>query len=407
MSRAGEDDKEVSARDITIAAMAARIILHLDMDAFFAAIEQREDPSLVGRPVIIGHRGRRGVVATCSYEARRYGVHSAMPSLNAERLCPDAVWLQGRSDLYRETSQRIFTMLASEIPLIEQVSVDEAYGDLSGVVPAIEEAAPLARTLQAKILEDEGLSASIGVAGCRFLAKIASDLEKPAGLVLLRCADLETRIHPLSVQKIPGVGPKLAAVLQRRGFCLIGDLAAADEGLLRRHFGVRTGSFLAARARGEDDTPLENSHQRRSVSEERTYHEDLVDEETILRELLARSEGVAQTLRRKELCARTVILKARDARYRTVTRSVTLDEPAELTEEIYHAAKRLWQEKTQFHGRGVRLLGVGATKLIPRREIPPPLFPDDERERSREIARAADELRRRFGRDVIGPGRLL
>ncbi len=384
-----------------------RIVLHLDMDAFFAAIEQRDDPRLMGQPVIIGYPGLRGVVATCSYEARHFGVCSAMPSVVARRCCPNAVWIHGHMSRYRDCSRRIFNLLREALPVVEQVSVDEAYAELTGFSPSLGRARDLAEELKEMIYHEEGLTASIGLASCRFLAKIASDLDKPDGLVVIRPKELRPRIHPLSVRKIPGVGPKMAARLQRLGVTTIGQLAAVDEALLRRHFGVSASTFLAARARGEDETPINLVQPQRSISEERTYLEDLVDDERICRELLARAEGVARALRDKELCARCVVLKARDERFHTVTRHHTFDVPTDLSEEIFAAVRELWRKKVDFGGRGVRLLGVGASQLVPRRELPGTLFPDAERERSRKVARATDELRRRFGNAAIRPGRLI
>ena len=216
-----------------------RVILHLDMDAFYAAVEQRERPELRGKPVLIGHPGPRGVVATCSYEARRFGIRSAMPSVRAMRLCPDAIWLPPNFTLYHEVSERIFALVERAAPVIEQVSIDEAYGDLTGVARDLADGAEIARELKDSIRAAERLTASAGVARCRFLAKVASDLEKPDGLVAIGPADVERVLWPLSVRVIPGVGPKLQEQLARRGARTVGDLARADERMLRRELGPR------------------------------------------------------------------------------------------------------------------------------------------------------------------------
>ncbi|MDQ7007381.1 MAG: DNA polymerase IV [Acidobacteriota bacterium] len=385
----------------------ARIVLHLDMDAFFAAVEQREDPSLAGRPVIIGHRGRRGVVATCSYEARRFGVRSAMPSVIAERLCPQGVWLHGRHDFYRQVSREIFTLVARRIPVLERVSVDEAYGEMTGLVDSFARAESLARELQEEIHTTQRLGASIGIGACRFVAKIASDLEKPRGLVVIPPRAFARRLGPLPVQRIGGVGPRLTERLARLGIRTISELGRADPRLLRRELGLRTALFLEQRARGEDDTPIGEVHERKQISEERTYTEDLYGDEAIGRELLARAEGVARQLRNREVLARTVVLKVRDGAYHTITRSMTLDEATDLGPEIFAAAWKLWKRRSGFAGRGLRLLGVGASGLLHRSQVQPRLFPDLRREQIRRAARASDIINRKFGRNTILPGRLL
>ena len=383
------------------------VIVHLDMDAFYAAIEQRERPELRGKPVLIGHPGPRGVVATCSYDARRFGVRSAMPSVRAMRLCPEAIWLPPNFPLYHEVSTRIFALVERVVPVVEQVSIDEAYGDLTGVARDLADGAALARELKAEIRAAERLTASAGVAPCRFLAKIASDLEKPDGLVTIGKQDVERMLWPLSVRVIPGVGPKLQEHLARLGARTVGDLARADERLLRRELGAATAHFLKERARGEDDAPVETWHERKQVSEERTYGEDLTGDAAIEQELFARADGIAAELRRRELMARNVAVKLRDANYRTVTRSRTLDEPTDLAAEIYEVARGLWRASDEFRGRGLRLLGVAARELLAARDVPPPLFPDEQRERARHVARAADALRERFGDGAARPARLV
>jgi nucleotidyltransferase/DNA polymerase involved in DNA repair len=377
------------------------------MDAFFAAIEQRERPELRGKPVLIGHPGRRGVVATCSYEARPFGVHSAMPSVTAARLCPDAVWVAGRMGLYKEVSRRIFALLDEIAPIVERVSIDEAYADLTGVAPELADAAALARTLKERIREQERLTASAGVAPCRFLAKIASDLEKPDGLVLLPRDEIPRRLWPLPVRVIPGVGPKMSAQLGRLGVRTVGELARLPEEALRRRLGARTARFLARRARGLDDAPIVPEHERKQISEERTYVDDLHDRHLVERELLVHADAVAAELRRRELVGRTVVLKVRDERFHTVTRSHTLEEPTDLAREIHAVAVDLFRRRIDLGGRGVRLLGVGVKELRPLRELPPTLFPDEARERARAAARTADALRARFGRDALRPASLL
>ncbi|MFN7966687.1 MAG: DNA polymerase IV [Acidobacteriota bacterium] len=384
-----------------------RIVLHLDMDAFFAAVEQRERPELRGRPVLIGHPGARGVVATCSYEARVFGVRSAMPSVRAARLCPSAVWVTPRFDLYRDSSERIFSLVERSVPRLEQVSIDEAYGDLSGWCADFDAATALARALKQEISETERLTASIGVAPNRFLAKLASDLEKPNGLVAIQPHEAQSRIAGLSVRAIPGVGPKLQARLRLFDVKSIGEILRVREDWLIEEFGVETAAWLRQRARGEDDTPIGEEHERRQISEERTYERDLTAAKTIERELLARAEGVSAELRSRNLVARTVTLKARDADFRTVTRSITLEQPTDLTSEVHRAALQLWRERVDFGNRGVRLLGVGVKELLLASQAPRLLFADERRDKERAAERAADSLRERFGAAAVKPARLL
>lgn len=384
-----------------------RIILHLDMDAFFAAVEQRERPELRGKPVIIGHRGRRGVVATCSYEARPFGVRSAMPSVTAERLCPDAIWVHGRMELYREVSRHVMAMLHDIAPIVEQVSVDEAYADLTGVAKSLDEGGRIAEELRARIRDEERLTASAGIAPCRFLAKIASDLRKPDGQVVLGQDAIETVLWPLATRVIPGVGPKLAEKLARFGMKTVGDIARRDERFLLTHFGAQTARFLRDRSHGIDERPIEPEQERKQISEERTYTVDLQTKEEIARELRARAEGVAHDLRRKGLLGKSVVLKVRDENFVTLTRTRALEEPTDLAQEIFDVGWRLFQERVDLGGRGVRLLGLGVKDLVAQKDVTPSLFPDAQRERARRAAQAADALREKFGDDAVKPARLV
>src|SRR5262245_10154770 len=235
---------------------APRVILHVDMDAFYAAVEVRENPALAGKPLIIGHKGSRGVVATCSYEARPFGVRSAMPSIQAMRLCPQAIWLPGRMRLYAETSRRIRRILDDFTPVIEPLSIDEAFLDLTGVVADLRGGAAVARRLKDRIRADERLTASVGVAPTKFLAKLASDLEKPDGLVVFPVHEIESRLWPLPVERLWGVGPKSAARLHRLGLRRIGDLAAAGGARLAAVLGDAAASHVMALARGDDPRPV-------------------------------------------------------------------------------------------------------------------------------------------------------
>ena len=384
-----------------------RVILHLDMDAFYAAVEIREEPSLAGKPLIVGHRGRRGVVSTCSYEARKFGVRSAMPSLTAERLCPQAIWLPGRMDLYVRVSREIRKMMDEVTPLVEPLSIDEAFLDLTGIAKSLEEGARIARSLKDRIRRDQRLSASVGVAPNKFLAKVASDLEKPDGLVVLPLDEVVTRLHPLPVQRLWGVGPRTAERLHELGIRKVGEIHETPPRRLAALLGKSLAEHLRALARGADDRPVEAERRAKSISEERTYATDLKDAEGIERALLERSEGVARELRRSGLAGRTVHLKLRTGDYTTWTRSKSLKVATDLPEAIVAAARELLGRRIRLKGKGVRLLGVGVSSLEPAGSGQVPLFPDPRDEKAHRLAAAADILRDRFGENAVQRARLV
>jgi nucleotidyltransferase/DNA polymerase involved in DNA repair len=428
-----------------------RVILHLDMDAFYAAVEVREDPRLAGRPLIIGHRGRRGVVSTCSYEARRFGVRSAMPSVTAERFCPQAVWLPVRMDLYAGVSRRIRRILEACSPIVEPISIDEAFLDLTGVVadltapaggaPAasaagvrsvdrdrppgrdrppdrdrptdrrpvvtLEDGAAVGRFLKDRIRQAERLTASVGVAPNKFLAKVASDLEKPDGLVVLPVEAVPDRLWPLPVERLWGIGPRTAPRLHDAGLRTIGDLAASPGPLLDRLVGPESAAHLKALARGEDDRPVVTDRESKSISEERTYGEDLRDPDAIDRALLARSEGVARQLRRERLVAGTVRLKVRTGDFTTWTRARSIPDPTDLTEVILATARDLLRDRIPIGRQGIRLLGVGVSGLRPAAARQIGLFETAGADRARRAARVTDAVRARLGEAAITRARLL
>ncbi len=384
-----------------------RVILHLDMDAFYAAVEVRENPALAGLPLIIGHRGRRGVVSTCSYEARTFGVQSAMPSVTAERLCPGATWLPGRMAFYVEVSREIRRILQDATPVLEPLSIDEAFLDLTGIVAGLEEGRREAARLKARIRAEQRLSASVGVSPNKFLAKVASDLEKPDGLVVLGRADVPVRLWPLPVGRLWGVGPRTGARLEAAGQRTIGDIAQGAPGLLERLVGDAGAVHLRALARGDDDRPVESGREAKSISEERTYADDLTSPDEIDRAILERSEGVSRELRRDGLAARTVHLKVRAGDFSTTTRALTLPAPTDLTEVIVRAAREMYRDRIRLGTKGVRLLGVGVSGLEPAGAGQALLFPDASEEKARRIARAADAVRDRMGEGAITRARLM
>ena len=377
------------------------------MDAFYAAVEVREDPSLLGKPVVIGHRGRRGVVSTCSYEARRFGVHSAMPSVTAERLCPSAVWLPGRMSLYAEVSHRIREVLERFSPLVEPLSIDEAFLDLTGIARDLSDGRRIAAEIKREIRDRERLTGSAGVAPNKFLAKVASDLEKPDGLVVFPLEEVPTRLWPLPVERLWGVGPKTAERLRAKGIARIADVAGAGADRLARILGEGSAEHLLALAHGQDDRAVQTGREAKSISEERTYGEDLTRPADVDKALLARADGVARELRHEGLVARTVHLKVRTGDFETVTRSMTLSEPTDLAEVLLEAARELFRDRIALKGRGVRLLGVGVSGLEPAGAGQAALFGDERREKLRSLAKTADELREKFGKAALARARLI
>lgn len=384
-----------------------KVILHLDMDAFYAAVEVREDQSIAGKPLIIGHRGRRGVVSTCSYEARAFGVRSAMPSVTAERLCPQGIWLPGRMELYVEVSREIRKIMDDASPAVEPLSIDEAFIDLTGVVADLQEGRRVAARLKERIRSEQRLTASVGVAPNKFLAKVASDLEKPDGLVVLPLEEVPDRLWPLPVERLWGVGPRTAKALRSAGIRIIGDLLRLPTEALESLIGEAAGAHLQALARGEDDRPVQPHREAKSISEERTYGVDLHDPEEIDRALLERADGVARDLRREGLVGRTVHIKVRAGDFTTYTRARTLPAPTDLTEVIVGAARELFRERIRLGTRGVRLLGVGVSGLEPAGAGQASLFSDAAEERARRMARVADAVRDRLGERTITRARLL
>jgi DNA polymerase-4 len=341
-----------------------RAIVHLDLDAFFAAVEVLEEPALAGRPVVIGGRPEaRGVVASASYEARAFGVRSAMPTYRALALCPGAVLRPARHGVYRTYSQQVMALLHDTTALVEQTSIDEAYLDLTDTIAVWDDAIAAARTLQQRVRDEVGLSASLGVAASKLLAKVASDYDKPGGLTVVRPGDEATFLAPLPVRVLSGVGPVTAEKLAAMGIKTVGDLARTDETALHRRLGSH-GIDIARRARGVDDRPVVAEHERKSVSQERTFRRDLVHEKDLQRHLWNLCQGVAGRLERVDRAAGTVALKLRYADFTDVGRQMSLDVPTADARVLYRAAlvllERAWQP-----GRPVRLLGVGASRLSP------------------------------------------
>jgi DNA polymerase-4 len=385
-----------------IPTVTQRTILHVDLDAFFAAVEQRDRPELRGRPVIVGGDPRgRGVVSAASYEARRFGVHSAMSLREAVRRCPDGVFLPVDGRRYQQASRDVMAILRRYTPQVEPISIDEAFMDVTGSLPLFGPGPAIAAAIRAAVREDVGLTASVGVASTKLVAKVASDLRKPDALVVVEPGDEAAFLAPLAISRLWGVGEKTATALAEYGVRTIGDLAALSPDILERRFG-KHGRALGARARGVDADPVHEGDPAKSVGHEHTFDHDTVDPEVIERTLLAMSDGVAGRLRSAGVRAGTIAVKIRDSSFRTITRQRTLPEPTDMTEPIFRVALAL--ARPEVRGIRVRLLGVAASNLGEREQLG--LFPSDE-PRHRAAIEAADALRRRYGDTAITRGRLV
>ncbi|MBQ7731051.1 MAG: DNA polymerase IV, partial [Lentisphaeria bacterium] len=354
-----------------------RIVLHIDMDAFFASVEQRDHEEYRGKPVIVGGLGPRGVVSTASYEARKFGVHSAQAMAIARRLCPNAIFLHPDHGRYSDVSRQIFSILSRFSPVIEQLSIDEGFLDLTGMERLMDNPRVYGEEIKRAVREETGLTASVGIAPNKFLAKLASDLEKPDGLVVIRPEDAEKVLAPLPVNRIFGVGKKTEARLAALGFRTIGQLAAADRGKLVQALGSRMAEQLLALAHGLDDRPVEPRRAAQSIGREETFDEDIRSREEAERVLLALSEEVGWRLRRKGLFARTITLKVRLGSFDTFTRQQTLPEPVAYDEDIFREAQTLFRAFPMPPGQGIRLLGVSAGNLSEGGEVS--LFDDHEK----------------------------
>lgn len=341
-----------------------RSIVHLDLDAFFAAVEVLENPALAGKPVIVGGRPEeRGVVAAASYAVRAFGVRSAMPTYQALKLCPHAIVLPPRHHEYRRYSQRVMEIIRSVSPLVEQMSIDEAYLELTDQLSVWNEGVEVARTLQHRVHEEVGLSASLGVATNKLVAKVASDCHKPGGLTVVRPGEERGFLEPLPVRVLWGIGPVTARRLAACGVTTVGQLAQATEEQLHELFG-RHGPAMALRACGIDQRPVCVAHERKSVSQERTFNTDVADPQALKRWLWRLSQGTAEHLRRRGVAAETVAIKLRYTDFSTHTRQMRLMVPSDDATTIFRTAlvllRRGWER-----GRPVRLLGVAARDLVP------------------------------------------
>ncbi|MGE5551899.1 MAG: DNA polymerase IV [Bacteroidota bacterium] len=382
--------------------ITARWIIHLDMDAFYAAVEQRDRPDLRGKPVIVGGPpGARGVVSTCSYEARRYGVRSAMPLREAAGRCPDGIFVPVRMARYVEVSRQVFAILDQYSPLVEPLSLDEAFLDVTGCEMLFGPAVCIARQLVVRVQKEIGLSASVGVAPNKFLAKVASDLRKPGGFVVVRHGEEESFLAELPVSRLWGVGPKTEDYLRRIGIRTIAALRAMPREALAAALG-ESGILLYDLCRGVDERPVAPCESAKSIGQEVTFQHDTDDRDYLAGTLLLLSDRVARRARKAGVYGRTVVLKLRDLDFVTVTRRRTLDRPTDREETIYTTAKEL-AEALNWGRKKVRLIGVSLTNItdasMGRQGA---LFGEaNEGEKLDRLHRAVDAVRERYGESAI------
>jgi DNA polymerase-4 len=398
-SRAGDDGTRRPA-----GVSVSRTILHVDLDAFFAAVEQRDRPELRGKPVVVGIGGPndRGVVSAASYEARRFGVHSALPIRTAKRLCPDCIFVPVDGRKYAAVSREVMAILRRFTPLVEPISIDEAFMDVTASRALFGAGETIAGHIKDAIRDELGLTASVGVATTKLVAKIASDLRKPDGLVVVPPGQEAAFLAPLPISRLWGVGPSTVAALRDFGVATIGDLAGLDRAALSRRLG-RHGAALVDRAHGRDSDAVGGTEVAKSIGHEHTFDEDTSDRDAIERTLLAMADGVSARLRDAGARASTVTVKIRDSTFVTITRQRRLPEPTDLTEPIWRAALEL--ARPELRGKRIRLVGVTASGLAERAQLA--LFDGLADDRRRRAVRAADDLRHRFGTRAVTRARLI
>ncbi len=384
-----------------------RTILHVDLDAFYAAVEVRENPALRGKPVIVGADPKggkgRGVVSAASYEARRFGVHSALPISRAWKLCPKGVYVVPRMELYLAVSARFMAILERYTDLVEPLSIDEAFLDVTGSARLHGDGPTIACAIQRTVREEERLSVSIGVAPSKFVAKIASDLRKPGGIVIVAPGEVARFLEPLPLERLFGAGPKTAARLKSLGARTIGEVARLPNAHLTAAFGDHLGGHLHALANGLDERAVEPERDAKSLGREQTFDVDVADREEVARTLLGLIEEVAARLRQHQLAGRTISVKLRTADFETVHRAKTLPNAVDTTEAILPVARALLS-KCDTTRQAIRLVGVAVSHFG---RAQPPLFEERRVKQGRVVARAIDELKRRFGQQAVTRGSLL
>ncbi|MBE6104763.1 DNA polymerase IV [Anaerovibrio lipolyticus] len=377
-----------------------RIIMHVDMDAFFASVEQLDHEEYRGKPLIVGGLGGRGVVSTCSYEARKFGVHSAMPTAKAMKLCPQGIFIRGNYPRYSEVSRQIFDIFEHYSPLIEPLSIDEAFLDISGMEHLMDNPFQYAKKLKQEVKEKTGIVASVGIAPNKFLAKIASDLDKPDGLVVVDKGKVQEFLDPLPVRRIWGVGAKTAMVLERLQIRTIADLRKMTYDVLHKTFGAKTASHLFMLAQGKDERPVAPRGRAKSIGNEVTFGEDLQNAEDALQVLLELSVKVGWRLRKAGFKAKTIQLKLRTRDFTTYTRQKQLFEPSNYDNDIYTAIQDLFTVLNITHS--IRLLGVSASGFDEMESLS--LFHDKKKDK---LYQTIDDINSKFGKLGVTRGRLI
>lgn len=377
------------------------MILHCDMDAFYASVEERDRPELSGKPVIVGGAPeRRGVVAAANYVARRYGVHSAMPATTARRLCPDAIFLPSRISYYADISGQIREIFGRFTPIIEPLSLDEAFLDVTGSERLFGPAVQIGRQIKRAVQAETGLVVSVGIAPNKFLAKIASDLKKPDGFVVVQPDQIQAFLDPLPVERLWGVGRQSSKGFHRLGIRTIGQLRQCSLEAIGRQFGAN-GEHLWQLAHGIDDRLVVPEREAKSISHETTFEQDIDDPEVLRAWLLNLTEQVAWRLRRHRLRGRTVQLKIRFADFATITRSHTLAEPTDITDELWQVADEILCHRLPPNHLPVRLLGLGVGGLGGSGSTQGLLFDQDQRQKQAGLDAMTDQIRDRFGSEAL------
>ena len=381
-------------------------VLHVDMDAFYASIEVRDRPELAGQPVVVGGDGNRGVVLSATYAARAFGVRSAMPVMRARRLCPRAIFVPPRFRAYVAASREVMAIFGSVTPVVEPLSLDEAFLDVSGALRLLGSPATIGARVKALVAEQQGITCSVGIAPTKFVAKIASAHCKPDGLLVVPVTGVLDFLHPLPVSALWGVGERTGEVLARLGLRTVADIAHTPLSALERELGVAHGSHLAALAWGRDERRVTPVIPDKSIGAEETFDTDVADPERIRRELLRLSGRTANGLRSGGYVARTISVKLRLANFKTMTRSRTLAHPTDVAREIYATACSLFAA-AGLDGARLRLVGVRASGLVPVASavVQPTL--DDPPVGWREAEQVVDQIARRFGAGAVRPAALV
>jgi nucleotidyltransferase/DNA polymerase involved in DNA repair len=380
-------------------------LLHVDMDAFYASVSLLDHPHLRGTPVIVGG-GNRGVVLSATYEARRYGVHSAMSMTRARRLCPTATVLQPDHARYSRVSAAVMEVFRSVTPLVEPLSLDEAFLDVAGSVRRLGTPTHIGETIRARVHDEQGITCSVGVAPNKFLAKLASTRVKPDGLLVVPADDVVGFLHPLPVGALWGVGERTEEALTRLGLRTVGDLARIPQTTLERALGRAAGAHLAALAWGRDERVVVPHEPDKSIGAEETFGTDVDDPDIVHRELLRLAERVAGRLRASGYAGRTVSVKVRFADFTTITRARTLRDPTDVGQEIYVTARGLFEALGLQRAR-LRLVGIRVEGLVDAETRPEQLLLDEPEHGRRDAELAVDQAARRFGPGAIRPGSLV